>query len=57
MKDYTVGTMPYRGVKDKLLKRLGFRKVPTYSLFTGGYEGYKWRFMPNVKVNESEVLP
>lgn len=50
MKQYNVGNMPYKGLRDRILKTLGFRKMPRYCWFTGPYLGYKWVFMPQVKL-------
>lgn len=43
MRRLTMADMVYKGFKDRVLYFLGFRKVPTYSWFTGEYFGYKWR--------------
>jgi hypothetical protein len=38
--------MQYKSLKDKILKILGFRKIPVYRAWDGKYLGFYWEFMP-----------
>jgi len=46
----TAGDMKYRGVKDRLLTLLGFRKIPMICFFSGDYLSFSWEFYPAIKL-------